>query len=106
MVNSFIEQVKKNKSITIYWDGNYKRTFTEIEDLSRQIITTALNSKSNNEIYNVMGQIFSINEIAEIISKKYGVKVIHIPWNEKDELVEVGDSFFDSTKIKQIINSH
>ena len=44
----------------------------------------------------------TLREAAEIIARKYGKKVIFVPWPERDLRIESGNTFFDDTKINTI----
>ncbi len=103
-VGFFIKQAKAGKDITLYGDGIFKRTFTHMEDLCYQIIEGAFHEESNGEIYNVGGEILSLKEAAEIIAAQYGVKVVSVPWPEKDLRIESRHTFFDDTKIQSLLH--
>lgn len=103
-VGFFIKQALKGNNITIYGDGNIKRTFTHIEDLCNQVINGAFSQHSNGQIYNISGETHTIKEVAELIAKKYGKDVISIPWPEKDKRIESGHTYFDDRKIQTLLN--
>lgn len=103
-VGFFIKQAKAGKDITLYGGGTIKRTFTHMEDLCYQVIEGAFAEGSNGEIYNVGGETLSLKEAAEIIARKYGVKVIAVPWPERDLRIESDHTYFDDTKIQGLLH--
>ncbi len=102
-IGFFINQAKAGKDITLYGGGSIKRTFTHMEDLCCQVIEGAFADGSNGEIYNVGGETLSLKEAAEIIAEKYGVKVIAVPWPERDLRIESNHTYFDDSKIQSLL---
>ena len=102
-IGSFINQAKAGKDITLYGGGSIKRTFTHMEDLCYQVIEGAFADGSNGEIYNVGGETLSLKEAAEIVAEKYGVKVIAVPWPERDLRIESNHTYFDDSKIQSLL---
>lgn len=102
-VGFFIKQAKAGKDITLYGGGTIKRTFTHMEDLCYQLIEGAFAEGSNGEVYNVGGETLSLKDAAEIIARKYGVKVSAVPWPERDLRIESNHTYFDDTKIQALL---
>ena len=102
-VGFFIKQAKAGRDITLYGGGTLKRTFTHMEDLCYQIIEGAFKEESNGQIYNIGGETLSLHDAAEIVAKKYGVNVMSVPWPEKDLRIESGHTYFDDSKIKDLL---
>lgn len=104
-VGFFIKQAKAGKDITLYGGGNIKRTFTHMEDLCFQIIEGSFLNDSNGQTYNVGGEVLSLHDAAKIIAEKYGVKVVEIPWPERDLRIESSHTYFDDTKIRSLLRN-
>lgn len=102
-VGFFIKQASTGKDITLYGGGNIKRTFTHMEDLCYQIVEGAQKTESDGQIYNVGGETLSLRQAAEIVAKKFGIKVIDVPWPEKDLRIESDHTYFDDTKIQALL---
>lgn len=102
-IGFMIRQARDNKKITLYGDGEIKRTFTSMKDICRQITRVGMTSGSNGEIYNIGGQTHSLKEAAKKISEKFGAEVAFIPYPEKDLKIESGSTFFDSQKIESLL---
>ena len=102
-VGFFIKQAKAGKDITLYGGGSIKRTFTHMEDLCYQLIEGAFAEGSNGEVYNVGGETLSLKDAAEIIARKYGVKVTAVLWPERDFRIESDHTYFDDTKIQALL---
>lgn len=103
-VGFFIKQASVGKDITLYGEGNIKRTFTHMEDLCYQVVEGAFNPNSNGEIYNIGGETYSLREAAEIIAAKFGTNVVNVPWPERDLRIESDHTYFDDTKIRTLLN--
>lgn len=103
-IGFFLKNAKSGNPITLYGGGVQKRTFTHVADICRQILSTASLSESKNEIYNIGGETFSLREAAEIVNRRYGVEIKGVEWPEKDLLIESGDTYFDDSKIRSLID--
>ena len=102
-VGFFIKQAKSGKDITLYGGGTIKRTFTHMEDLCYQIVEGAIKKESDGQIYNVGGETLSLRQAAEIVAKKFGTKVVEVPWPERDLRIESDHTYFDDTKIQALL---
>lgn len=103
-VGFFIKQAKAGNDITLYGGGIIKRTFTHMEDLCYQIVEGAFKPNSSGEIYNIGGETLSLKDAAEIIARKFGTKVVDVPWPEKDFRIESNHTYFDDSKIQNLLN--
>ena len=102
-VGFFIKQAKAGNDITLYGGGTIKRTFTHMEDLCFQIVKGAMKSESDGQIYNVGGETLSLKQAAETIAAKFGTKVVGVPWPERDLRIESDHTYFDDTKIQDLL---
>ena len=103
-VGFFLKMALEGKDITLYGGGNLKRTFTHLEDLCYQMVEGAFNVNSDNKIYNIGGETYSLYEVASFIAKRYHVNVVTTPWPEADLRLESGHTFFDDSSIGQLFN--
>jgi len=103
-IGFFLDQAKNKGTINLYGDGSLRRTFTNIEDLCNQIILSCLNGKSANQIYNTIGEEFSLKEIASMIAVKYKADLTTSKWPDLDLLTESGHTVFNSQKIEKDFN--
>lgn len=102
-IGFFIKQAKTGKDITLYGGGKIKRTFTHMEDLCFQIVEGVLKKGSDCQTYNIGGETLSLRQAAEIIAKKFGTKVVDVPWPERDLRIESNHTYFDDTKIQVLL---
>lgn len=102
-VGFFIKMASERKDITIYGGGTIKRTFTHLYDVCYQMVEGAMNPASSNQIFNVGGETYSLHDTAEIFAKKYGVKVVSVPWPEDDLRLESGHTYFEDCKIQNLL---
>ena len=102
-IGFMIRQARDNKKITLYGDGEIKRTFTSMKDMCRQIVGAGMKGESNGETFNIGGQTHSLKEAAYEIADKFGAEVTFIPYPEKDLRIESGSTFFNSQKIESLL---
>ena len=102
-IGFFIKQAKAGKNITLFGGGTIKRTFTHMADLCYQIVEGAMKINSDGQIYNVGGETLSLCQAAKIVAKKFGTKVVSVPWPEKDMRIESDHTYFDDTKIQALL---
>ena len=102
-VGAFLNRAKSGGTITLYGDGSIKRTLTHVISICQQITESMALTVSDNQTYNIVGETYSLKQIATIIAGIYNTPVSFIPWNEMDWLIESGDTVFDEKKILDII---
>lgn len=75
----FSRQIDSNESLTIVGDGKQRRDFIHVSDVCRGLIAGATtNKKQNGSIYNLgTGKNYSINDVADMISKARHHKIPH-----------------------------
>ena len=99
-----LNNAQQGKDISIYGDGNIRRTLTYIGDLSLAMLNGALHESCKNGIYNIGGEEYTLGELAELVAEKYRVKVNYIPWPEMAKKMESGGTVFDSCKLDKLIS--
>lgn len=105
-IGCFLKQARNNAPINLYGQGELKRTFTHISDICTQISDCITKDNSNNQIFNIGGEAFSLKEVAEIIVGKYGNNITYSSWSDMDKKIESGSTVFDDSKIKSVIGSY
>lgn len=97
----FLSKAQQGKNISIYGDGNQKRTFTHVKDIVDVILTTIPQTKSKNQIYNIGGNDhLSLKELAEMVASKFKVSLDFVPFPAQAAKIESGDTIFDDTKLQ------
>lgn len=100
-IGLFINRAKLGEDISLYGDGELKRTFTHVDDLSRIIVESSFNSNSDNQIYNIgSNDNLSLKEVAQLIADKYDVGIKFVSWPQEALEVESGDTMFNDDKIR------
>lgn len=102
-IGFFLSQAKQGQAITLFGDGNLKRTFTHIESICFQIIEVLLHGNNQDSVYNIGGETFSLKTVAMNISIRYNVSLNFVSWPKEDFQLESGHTVFDSLKIEQYI---
>jgi UDP-glucose 4-epimerase len=105
-IGFFINQGLYDKKITLYNYGELNRTFTHINDLINQIYHLSINQNTDNEIFNIKGETFSLKEIATMIASQLNVNIIYKEWPNFDKIIESGDTIFDNDKIDKTISNN
>lgn len=95
----FLGKARKGENISLYGRGEVKRTLTYIGDLCRVLIEGALAEQCVNDVYNVGGEEYSLNDMARLIADFYHVGVEYVPWPREALLIESGSTVFDSGRL-------
>jgi len=103
-IGFFLKSIQTKSAITLYGDGSQRRTFTHVLDICSQIIAASTQSEQTNQVYNIGGEPFSLNEIAVTFSDYFNISINHIEWPELALKMESGDTVFDESKISELIN--
>lgn len=98
-----ISCAQRGNNISLYGDGTLRRTITYIGDLCKVLICGAENEECINDVYNIGGEDYSLKEMADLISAKYGVSVDYVLWPEIALKIESGNTVFDDKKLSDII---
>lgn len=98
-----LKNAGNGNNIRLYGQGEPRRTLTHVEDLSYALLRGGESDECENTAYNVGGEEYSLNEMAELIAQKYRVGIDYVPWPEMAAKMESGDTVFDSQKLDRII---
>lgn len=116
LIPVIIEKAISNQTITIYGDGNEKRTYIYVSDVSKAICESIFKNNSST-IINIVGDFQrTVNEIVALISKQLGkeLDVHHVakasPKRDlvfdnsimKNELISAFTSFEDGIKYEYV----
>ena len=95
----FLSKAENGEDISLYGDGSQRRTLTYMEDLCNALIQGAESEALTNDVYNIGGEDYSLDEMAKLIGKYYNVGVTYVEWPETAWKIESGDTVFDSGKL-------
>lgn len=95
----FLSKAENGEDITLYGDGSQRRTLTYMEDLCNAMIQGAESDALENDVYNIGGEDYSLDEMAKLIGTYYGVGVSYVEWPKAALKTESGDTVFDSEKL-------
>ena len=101
----FIGKAMQGDNITLYGDGEVKRTLTYIGDICRTMLAGALSADCMNDVYNIGGESYSLRKMAFEVAKKYGVELEYTQWPDKALKIESGSTVFDSGKLDSILGN-
>lgn len=74
VVGIFMNQVMQGQPMTIFGDGEQTRAFTYIQDVAPVIADAPFNPSALNQIFNIGADTpYTVNELANIVSKAMGV---------------------------------
>lgn len=82
VIGIFMNQIMQDRPMTIYGDGEQKRAFTYISDVAPIIAESVNVPLARNKVFNIgSDSFFTINQLAEKVSKSMGVKkrVLYLP---------------------------
>ena len=98
----FIARATRGEDLTIFGDGEQRRTLIHAEDLARVILGASCLSGTRDGIYNVGGaDVLTIAQIARAIAERFGVAVSSVPWPEAHLRIESGDTVFDDALLRE-----
>lgn len=97
VIEKFMEQIKKNKSLVIYGDGKNTRDFISIDDIVKAVnLTMKKITNKKGVIYNIAtGRSVSINELAKLMILISGKKIAIVYKNPK-----IGDIRYSQASIR------
>ncbi len=99
-VGFFYNKVKNKQPITLFGDGDLKRTFTHVEDICQAIMTAINHPYSKNNSFNIGStDHLSLLEVAQLFATKWDVPIKFEEWTKSALLVESGDTIFDDKKL-------
>ena len=99
----FIGRAASGENISLYGDGEVRRTLTYIGDLCNTITAGSLSEECIDDVYNIGGEDYSLKEMAQAAADRYGVKVEYTPWPESALKIESGSTVFDSGKLDAVL---
>ena len=101
----FIEKAQAGENITLFGDGQLKRTFTHVDDITELITLAAMTPTTNNQIFNIgSNDNISLYDVASSIAKIYSVKIEFTDFSVVDTAIESGDTMFDGSKLCKLLN--
>lgn len=100
VIGIFMNQIMQNQPLTIFGDGKQTRAFSHVDDVAPIIARCVQDDESENEVFNIGAEKpYSVVELAQIISKAFGVEP---NINFLDARNEVVDAFSDHTKVDRV----
>ena len=100
----FSDQAKENGIISVYGDGTIVKTYSYIEDICNVFYKSMDVPGMINDIYNVGGHHYSLNQIVSIIGNKYCVPIQHTEWPKSYIAMDGGNVILNSSKLRQFID--
>lgn len=107
VMSIFANQLKRNKPIYVYGDGNQKRSFSHVEDCVDAYVTAYRyrDSIDSGEVFNIGpddGTEITITELAHSVSRYFNVEpdIKHLP----DRPREVKHAWVSTAKAKNVLN--
>lgn len=99
-IGFFLGKAANGEDITLFGNGEQKRTFTHVSDIVGSILATENLEIANRNTYNIGSKdAMSLKEVAQIIADKYGVSIKYIEWPEEALRIESGDTIFNDDKL-------
>ncbi len=107
VIGIFINRLLQNKKFYIYGDGEQRRAFSYIDDITPVIAEAAFDKKYENEIFNIgSDEVVALYRLAEIVLKSFygsntpnNIRPQYLPARPQ----EVKDAFCDHTKAKTLL---
>ena len=96
-----VGRAKQHQPITLYGGGEVRRTLTHVEDICRIMVTGVLENRCVNDVFNIGGDDYSLNEMASIIAERFNASVTAVPWPETALKIESGSTVFADGKLRE-----
>ena len=101
VVKIFLERAREGKPLIIYGDGEAVRDFIYVGDVVDALIKAASSEKASGRILNIgSGKPTKVRELAEVVAKETGVKIIY----ESERKGEIKFSLADISLAKKLLN--
>jgi UDP-glucose 4-epimerase len=100
VIGIFMNQVMRGEPLTIFGDGEQTRAFSYIDDVAPAIARSVHVAEARNEVINIgADQPYSVNELARVVSRAFGVEpnVRHL--EPRHEVVHAYSSHEKATRI-------
>lgn len=110
VIGIFRNQIKNNKPLTIFGDGEQRRDFTHIDDIVDGLIRIAESDEKHEDAWELgTGKNYSINEVARM----FNTEIVHLPDVKGNyrETIRINNDAIDrlgwqpTDKLKQYIQS-
>lgn len=98
----FLDQWALKEKITLFGDGEIKRTFTHISLVCECFIRSAAASDLDTNVLNIPGETHSLLDLALFIAKDKN-KINFEEWPELYLRAETGDTVFDGSNAKRLL---
>jgi UDP-glucose 4-epimerase len=74
VIGIFMNQIMQGKPLTIFGDGTQTRAFSYIDDVAIPIARSVDIKEAYNDVFNIgADKAFTVNELATIVSKEFGI---------------------------------
>jgi len=104
-IGFFLSRAMKDENITLYGEGEPKRTFSHVEDICQLIINSIHLPETINETFNIgSNDNRDLLSVAQQIARKYEVGVDFVAWPDAARRLESGDTMFDGSKLQNLLN--
>ena len=103
-IGAFIRMAREKKVIPLFGDGSPRRTFSHVQDIGRQVGECMGLAGAVAQAYNLAGETLSLLQVAGRIARRFGASVRHVPWPAPELAIESGDTVFDDSKIRHLLD--
>ncbi|MEL6670716.1 MAG: NAD-dependent epimerase/dehydratase family protein [Bacteroidota bacterium] len=96
VIGIFMNQIMQGKQLTVFGDGEQTRAFSYIDDVAIPIAQAVNTPAAFNQVFNIgADQPYSVNQLAEVVTKAFGVvpDITHLQARN-----EVVDAYADHSK--------
>ncbi len=102
VVGIFMNQIMRNEPLTIFGDGEQKRAFSYIKDVSPVIAKSIFTEVCYNQIFNIgADEPYTINELAQVVSEEMDSALNTVHLKEREE---VKYAYSSQDKIKSLLH--
>lgn len=100
----FRHQAFENGAITVFGNGEGKKTYTHIYDICRIMYEAVCHPAMENGVFNIGGVNHSLNEFASAIADELNCSIEYAEWPDLYREIDGGETVLNSDKIDSILN--
>jgi len=105
IANRFVQLAVRDQTISLFGEGNQKRDYLYIDDLSDALLRAGFYAATPTIILNIGGsEVVSLRQLAEMIVRQAQTGRIEImPWPEEYKSIETGDYVSDLQRAREVL---
>lgn len=103
-INYFIGLALQGKELTVYGNGQQKRSVLHVDDAVDALLKAAVSNETDKEVFLISSDTqYTVQTVASLIVKYIGGSFKSILWPQNRKRIEIGDAVINNLKAKKIL---